>query len=161
MTTAALSVRRAGPEDLDALSALFDAYRVFYNQPSDVAAARRFLHERFTHLQSVLFLAELNDNQTPVGFTQLYPAFSSVSMQRTWILNDLYVYAEYRGLHAGKALLDAARSHALATGAKGLLLETGIANERAQRLYEQYGFRKEEGSLFYFLTVPSAPTSQS
>jgi len=32
-----------------------------------------------------------------MGFAQLYPSFSSVSMKRLWILNDLFVSSEARG----------------------------------------------------------------
>jgi hypothetical protein len=41
-----ITVRRAGASDLDLLVPLFDQYRHFYRQPSDVALARRFLLER-------------------------------------------------------------------------------------------------------------------
>ena len=35
-----LAITRAGPADLDALSVLFDGYRQFYGQPSDLPRAR-------------------------------------------------------------------------------------------------------------------------
>lgn len=149
----AYRIRRAGPEDLDALSPLFDAYRVFYEQPSDLPAARQFLQDRMEHLQSVIFLAELTETGTAIGFTQLYPTFSSVSMKRVWILNDLFVEKVYRGLQAGKALLDAARDFGLSTRAKGLQLETARTNTTAQRLYETYGYHREVDAYFYFLPL--------
>ena len=31
------------------------------------------------------------DGDNPIGFVQLYPSFSSVSMMRSWVLNDLFV----------------------------------------------------------------------
>ena len=36
------------------------------------------------------------DGDNYVGFIQLYPSFSTVSLKRQWILNDLYVKEEYR-----------------------------------------------------------------
>jgi len=68
---------------------LIDAYRQFYKQSSDVASAYEFLKERFSHGESVIFLAFEGDQA--LGFTQLYPSFSSVSMARVFILNDLFV----------------------------------------------------------------------
>ena len=56
-----------------------------------------------------------------IGFTQLYPSFSSLSLKSVWILNDLYVYEEYRKQGVGKMLLDAAKEFALKQIAKGLL----------------------------------------
>ena len=82
-------VRQAEIEDVDALVPLFDAYRQFYRQPPDLARARAFLAERFAHQESLVLLAE-QDGEA-IGFTQLYPLFSSVRTVRTWLLNDLFV----------------------------------------------------------------------
>ena len=71
-------VRQAALADLDLVAPLFDAYRQFYGRASDLAAATAFLRDRFGHGQSVIFLAL--DGAEPVGFTQLYPSFSSVSL---------------------------------------------------------------------------------
>ena len=83
-------LRQATIHDLDTLAPLFDAYRQFYGQPADCARARDFLRERFHHHESVLLLA-LDDAGGGIGFTQLYPLFSSVRMARTYLLNDLFV----------------------------------------------------------------------
>jgi hypothetical protein len=50
-------VKRAGPADVDAVAPLFDAYRQFYGQRSDLAAARAFLEERLRREESVIFFA--------------------------------------------------------------------------------------------------------
>jgi GNAT superfamily N-acetyltransferase len=84
-----------------------------------------------------------------VGFTQLYPSFSSVSMKRLWVLNDLFVAPEARASGAGHALLDRAERWADETGAKGLTLSTQITNLTAQRLYEACGWTKDDEFLHY------------
>ena len=139
------------PNEVGLVAPLFDQYRVFYRQPSDPALAQAFIAERVANRESVIFLA-LRDDE-PVGFTQLYPSFSSVSARRTWILNDLYVVPSCRGQGVGSALLERARAHALETGAKGLGLQTAVDNHNAQRLYEALGYRREEGFYSYFLAV--------
>lgn len=139
------------PNEVGLVAPLFDQYRVFYRQPSDPALAQAFIAERVANRESVIFLA-LQDGE-PVGFTQLYPSFSSVSARRTWILNDLYVVPSCRGQGVGSALLERARAHAQATGAKGLGLQTAVENLNAQRLYEALGYRREEGFYSYFLAV--------
>ena len=139
------------PNEVGLVAPLFDQYRVFYRQPSDPALAQAFIAERVANRESVIFLA-LQDGE-PVGFTQLYPSFSSVSARRTWILNDLYVVPSCRGQGVGSALLEQARAHAQATGAKGLGLQTAVDNLNAQRLYEALGYRREEGFYSYFLAV--------
>jgi GNAT superfamily N-acetyltransferase len=57
---------------------------------------------------STIFLAEENGNM--IGFTQLYPSFSSVSMKRIWILNDLFVAEVYRKQGVAKQLMDTAEA---------------------------------------------------
>lgn len=133
--------RRATLDDLPALVPLFDGYRVFYKQPSDPAGAEAFLRERLEQDEAVVFLAEA-DGQA-VGFTLLYPSFSSVRMASIWVLNDLFVSPDARRTGAGRALLDAAHEHARATGAIVVVLATGHANTTAQRLYEATGFEQD------------------
>ena len=148
---APMEIIRANAKDAETIAPLFDLYRQFYEQPPDLDGARRFIRERLKRDESVIFLAL--DAGRAVGFTQLYPLFSSVSMRRLWLLNDLYVAAEARKLGAGAALLERARAFALETGAKGLELETAADNFPARRLYEKTGWKKEEGFFHYSLIV--------
>lgn len=143
-------VRRAGIEDLGALAPLFDAYRMFYGQSSDLDGARRFLRARLENGESVMFLAE---GKAALGFTQLFPLFSSVRMQRLWLLNDLFVAAQARRGGVATALLRAAHAFAAASGARGVLLETGVENRNAQALYEKLGYRKNTSTWFYELAL--------
>ncbi|MCG9690005.1 GNAT family N-acetyltransferase, partial [Vibrio tubiashii] len=83
-----MEIVKARIEQLDVISPLFDAYRVFYGQESNLSVAREFIESRLNNNESVIFLA-LDDEGNGLGFTQLYPSFSSVSAARTWVLNDL------------------------------------------------------------------------
>ena len=141
-----VQVRRAGPEDLGSLIPLFDAYREFYELPSDPPAGERFLHDRFTRGESVVFLAE--ENGAVVGFTQLYPLFSSISLGRIYVLNDLFVTPSARRKGVGGALLEAARSWADSEGVHYLELSTAVDNP-AQRLYEAHGWLPDREFLHY------------
>jgi ribosomal protein S18 acetylase RimI-like enzyme len=145
----AIKIIRADLEHADRVAPLFDLYRQFYEQPADLEGARRFIRERLERRESVIFLALAGER--PVGFTQLYPSFSSVSMRRLWILNDLYVAAEARKLGAGEALIERARTFAVETGSKGLELATANNNFAARRLYEKTGRKKDQEFLHYFL----------
>jgi ribosomal protein S18 acetylase RimI-like enzyme len=143
-----VSIRKATINELDSLTELFDSYRVFYKQDSDTEAAKSFLKERLLNEDSVVFIAY--DESNPIGFVQLYPTFSSVSMKRSWVLNDLYVNASARKKGFGEKLIQKAIEFAEETGAKGLSLETGQDNVTAQRLYEKIGFKKESNYFYYF-----------
>src|SRR3954447_1985078 len=118
-----MSIQRATINELNFLTELFDFYRVFYHQESNLEGARDFLKERLENEDSVIFIAY--DEGNPVGFVQLYPTFSSVSMKRSWVLNDLYVHETARKKGFGEKLIKTAIDFAEDTGAKGLSLETG------------------------------------
>jgi ribosomal protein S18 acetylase RimI-like enzyme len=137
-----MDIITASTDDLETVTPLFDAYRVFYGQPSDQDAARVFLRERFSLRESVIFLAL--EGQRALGFTQLYPTFSSVSMQRLWILNDLFIVPEARGQRVGEKLIERTLQHARDTDAKGVMLETAHSNTSGQKLYERMGFERED-----------------
>lgn len=126
---------------------LFDAYRVYYGQSSDIEAARQFLEERIKLNESEIFIAYCDN--TPCGFTQLYPIFSSVTIERSYILNDLFVEEKYRKNGIGKKLLDAAKACAKNKGYKGLALETHPDNP-ARRLYEKEGWKIDDEFVHYF-----------
>jgi ribosomal protein S18 acetylase RimI-like enzyme len=145
-----LSIRRAGQDDLDALARLFDAYRQFYAQPPDLPRARAWLSERIARNESIVLLA--CNAAGPVGFTQLYPMFSSVRTARLWILNDLFVAAEGRRQGVARALLDAAARACREDGAAGLMLETGRDNAAARALYRAAGWH-EDATQWYSLDV--------
>ena len=150
---------RAKAEHMALLVPLFDAYRQFYHQTTDQEGAQNFLAQRFTEGSSVIFLAvtgEEKAKRVPCGFTQLYPTFSSVSMKRLWILNDLFVIPEARRQKVGRMLLERAQAFALETHAKGLTLQTAIDNHAAQALYESLGWRREEQFFSYNLSVDKA-----
>jgi GNAT superfamily N-acetyltransferase len=140
----------ADASHLDGLVPLFDGYRVFYGQPSEPDRCRRFLAERLEKRESVIYLAADGETYEPLGFVQLYPLFSSVSVQRLWIVNDLFVQPAVRQRGVAAALLERCRTLARETGAKGLQLETGTDNHPARRLYERTGFTRIDAA-FYFL----------
>ena len=147
-----ISIRQASVADLDAVAPLFDAYRQFYGKPSDPDLARAFLLERFAHDQSVIFLAQDRDGAA-VGFTQLYPSFSSVSAARIFILNDLFVAPAARRQGTASLLLRAARDFGRSAGAVRLILATAVTNESAQALYESEGWERERAFYVYNLLL--------
>ena len=148
-----MNIQRATLRELDQLVPLFDAYRVFYQQLSDRAAALDFLKARLQGAESVIFLA-LGGDGAALGFTQLYPLFSSVSMEPFYVLNDLYVDPTYRDQGVGTALLEHAQQFAEVQQQKGLALETAADNP-AQFLYERLGWEQNKGFLHYFWTRPN------
>lgn len=144
---------QATTDHIDDVALLFNCYRIFYEQESNYNAAKEFIKERFERQDSVIFLAT-KDNK-PVGYTQLFPSFSSVSMKRVWILNDLFVIPEVRNKGIAKALINGAKNYAIATKAIRIVLATEVTNIVAQKLYETMGYHKFDKFYHYILEIDS------
>jgi len=145
-------IKRATIGDVHDISELFNAYRVFYKQESDVGLAVKYLSERMEKDESIIFLARDEKGQA-LGFTQLYPTFSSLSACTTWVLNDLFVASTARRLGVGRKLMNVAREFVIESGANGIALETDQGNVNAQALYESLGYEKNRDHYFYFLDL--------
>ena len=96
-----------------------------------------------------MILLARDESAASVGFAQLYPTYSSVSMRKKFILNDLFVSPQARGKGVGAALLDHAKLVAKEYGAVGLALSTAVTNESAQHLYKSNGWELETDFLSF------------
>jgi len=147
-----MNIEQAQIQDLEELTHLFDGYRVFYRKDSNLEKAEIFLKQRLTIQDSVIYLAKNEDGQS-VGFTQLYPSFSSTRMKRLWILNDLYVRKDHRGKGISKLLIDQAKELCKDTKACGIMLETEKSNEIGNQLYPSVGFELETNNFYFWNTA--------
>lgn len=148
-----LDIRQATVKDLDVVVPLFDAYRQFYRHASDLERARQFLLDRFENKQSVIFLA-LEDH-TALGFTQLYPRFSSGALAPIVILNDLFVIPEARRHGVASKLLRKAAEYGRRVQAARLTLSTELTNTVAQSVYEALGWKRDITFCVYHLDLRS------
>jgi GNAT superfamily N-acetyltransferase len=132
-------IKQATISELDILTELFEAYRDFYKKNADYNTAKAFLKERIEKNESVIYLI-YNENKKAVGFTQLYPLFSSTRVKKIWLLNDLYVVPTERGKGFSKALIERAKQLAQETNACEIMLETAKTNDIGNQLYPSVGF---------------------
>lgn len=135
-------IERITLETVDRVVPLFDGYRQFYNQQEDKQAAQQFLEARISKEESIIFIAMIEGE--PAGFVQLYPTFSSIALQRAFILNDLYVDPRFRQQGIGKSLMENSFKYCEEKNAYFVALETAKDNFQAQKLYEQMGMSQEE-----------------
>lgn len=145
-----VTIKRIGADESDAVFELFNKYRIFYKQLSDIELAKRFISERLNNKESVIFVAFDEVSNKPVGFTQLYPKYSSMRAVKNWILNDLYVEADYRKQGIGNNLIKTAMDFAKSTQSKFVELSTQVENYTAQSLYEAIGFVKQEPETDFY-----------
>ncbi len=156
----AVKIIHASVENVNVIAPLFDRYRQFYGQESNLEGATRFLVERLTRQQSVVFFATEESASQPngLGFVQLYPSFSSVQMKPIWIINDLFVAKEARRLGVGRLLMGAAFNRAQSSGAARLVLSTAKHNVPAKSLYLSLGYRLDDDFEHLKLSLTCAGT---
>lgn len=143
-----MKIRKAETKDLEQLAKLFDGYRVFYQKDTDIESAKRFLADRMKNQDSVIYVCE-NEADKLVGFTQLYPLFSSTRMKKLWLLNDLFVDSNFRGKGLSVKLIEKAKELVRSSNACGMFLETGKDNVVGNKLYPRAGFTLNEAANYY------------
>ncbi len=148
-----MEIKRITIEQAELVTGLFNQYRVFYQQKPDLELAEKFISDRLEKNESVIFVALIRQDlqDIPVGFTQLYPKYSSVSAAKNWILNDLYVDYDHRKKGIGEQLIKAAMQFAKTERATYLQLETAQDNQTAKRLYQAIGFTLQEPDTNFLL----------
>ena len=154
-----VDVRPVTDDDVEAVVDLFRQYLRFYDQEASAAEVRAYLTARRDAGESVLLVAALDPEDGPapdatgaavasgpevVGFAQSYPTWSSVSLSRSWVLNDLFVSPGARGTGAGRALVQDICRRAKNDGAVRVSLATAWDNVSAQGLYESEGFVRDQ-----------------
>ena len=142
-----MNIREAKKSDLDQLSILFDAYRVFYGKESNIDISKNFLESRLSNKDSEVFICEFDN--ILIGFVQLYPLFSSTRVSKYWLLNDLFVDNKFRGKGYSKLLIDKAKELVKKSNARGMMLETEKSNKIGNNLYPKTGFKINNQSNFY------------
>ena len=147
-----MEIKKINSSEVDLVTELFDKYRVFYKQASDMELAHNFIRERLDKNESIIFVAIVQNNgkRIPIGFTQLYPKYSSVRTTQNWILNDLFVEKNYRKQGIGESLIRRAMEFARQSGSRFVELSTAVENFAAQRLYNNIGFKKQEPDSEFF-----------
>lgn len=148
-----MRIVQATLEHLDLLTPLFVKYREFYNAMPYPETSRSFLEKRLARKESVIYLALADKDEVLLGFCQLYPSFSSLTLKRVWILNDIYVCEEARRQLVADGLMQHAKKMARETNAIRLRVSTSIHNEVAQKVYESIGFREDRQFKNYTLEL--------
>lgn len=143
-----IKIIQASVDNLDELSKLFQSYRIFYKKTPDTEGEKAFLKDRIINQESVVYLAKSGDRF--IGFVQLYPVFSSVRMKKLWLLNDLFVDADYRKSGAAKLLIEKSKELAIETKSAGLMLQTAKDNITAQSVYNKTDFVRDEDFYTYY-----------
>ncbi|WP_339668645.1 GNAT family N-acetyltransferase [Dasania marina] len=147
-----LTVLKAGPKQLADAAHLFDLYRQFYRERSNIKLATDYLKSHIDNNSSTIFIAYTSDG-TAVGFTQLYRSYCSLAAAPIIVLYDLYVDSSARQLGVARILMNSAKAYAKECKAQRIDLETAVDNYPAQALYADLGYQKEEQYFKYSLEL--------
>lgn len=134
-------------EDLPEIVPLFKGYLQFYERNKSEEEIKIFLNKRLLSEESIILLAKKEGKV--IGFTQLYPSFSTLALKRCYVLNDLFVKENSRGMGAARALMEEAFAFCEQAGAKYISLETHPENTAAQKLYESIGMTRDDEFWHY------------
>ncbi|MDD0842987.1 GNAT family N-acetyltransferase [Pseudomonas sp. Gutcm_11s] len=148
-----MRIVQATLEHLDLLTPLFIKYREFYGELPFPDSSRKFLETRIKRKESIIYLAMADDEDKLLGYCQLFPSYSSLSLKRVWILNDIYVAEDARRMLVADRLLQTAKQMAKETNAVRMRVATSISNEVAQKTYESIGFREDTKFKNYILEL--------
>lgn len=136
------TVKKATLDDLNKVAPLYKEYLTFYHVDYSEKNPQKYLEERLSNNESVIYyIVDKDDNY--VGFTQLYPLFCSLEMNRTWLLYDLFVAESARSHGVAQLLLNQADELAKETDASFIMLSTAVDNLKAQNLYEKNDYEKD------------------
>lgn len=147
-------IRKATIQDLDQLTPLFDQYLIFYKKPSNYEKHKLYLKERIENNEAIIFIAFDDDiKEKAIGFTLIYPTFSSVLLSKILILNDLFVDSTIRNNGTGEKLILKTAELAKELDINLVRLRTAKSNVIAQGLYHKMGFIRDEYLYTYDLAV--------
>jgi GNAT superfamily N-acetyltransferase len=136
-------IRPPAPADREQLLALMDAYIVdFYGWPRPARERLEALVDLLAEGREGAQLVVQGEDRDLVGFATLYFTWSTLSVARIAILNDLYVSAAARGSGVAAALFQAARALARDRGCAEMEWQTAADNHRAQAFYAKMGGRR-------------------
>ncbi len=150
MTEHQIEIRKIAMFEYKEVAEIFNKYRVFYKQPSDIILAENYLKQRLANNEAHIFIAYSKKIAKPFGFTLMYPKFSSLAAKVNWLIGDMFVEEEFRRKGVGEKLLQAAINFAIEEKAVFVSLNTESDNYAARNLYEKFGFVKTGTTPGYF-----------
>ena len=144
------TIRRATIEDLPSLVEFavklirqhqaYDADRFTAFEPLADKYAE-FFSDQSENRQAAILVAKLENRIVGYAFLKIEEeSFLDVRTATVW-LHDIYLDEAARGQQIGARLLDAAVEAARDLGSGSMMLSVSPHNERARKIFQQYGFR--------------------
>ena len=138
-----VTIRRAGPGDLEALLVLGAEYCAADGHDFDVdTVAAGFTGLLDDDAHGIVLVADAGPPHHVDGYAVVTWGWSVEIGGLDVVLDELYVRTRGRGV--GTALIDAIERACRERGVKRIFLETERPNERARRLYARHGYHVDD-----------------
>lgn len=144
-------VKKLNEKYIAQLATVVDEYREFCGFKESHTETKIFFQKLLIENNAATFIA-VNADDKVMGFINLYPSYSTLSLKKIWILNDLGVSSNFRRLGVANALINQVIEFAKSSGAIRIELKTQKINLNAQKLYSEIGFEIDQNNIYY--TVP-------
>ena len=136
-----LKIIEVSQSNLEDLNEVFTLYQEFYNmsiERNNKESNIEFFEELLSNDKSAKqFLAYIWDDV--IWFVTIYYSFSSLSRQRIWIFNDLYIKEAFRWNWHWKELIAYTANYLKEKWINKMVWETAPDNHKAQKLYDSIG----------------------
>ena len=146
-----LKIIRANKNHIEGVSFLFNLYRQFYKYEKNLNNSQKYIHQRITNNESIIFICTKNDSI--LAFVQLYETFDSLNLDKKLILYDLYVLEKYRKLGIGRKLMNKSKDFAINNNFSRIELSTAKDNYNSQKLYESLDYIRDNEYYSYDLNI--------
>jgi GNAT superfamily N-acetyltransferase len=152
--TQAFEVRSARRDDFPAWKELWDGYNAFYGRSGDTAlpldVTRTTWSRFFDEYEPVHALVAENSGEL-LGLTHFLYHRSTIQVNATCYLQDLFTTESARGRGVGRALIEAVYRRARAAGAGRVYWQTHESNTVAMQLYDKVA--QKSGFVVYRHTL--------
>ena len=133
-----VTIRRAGPDDLDVLVELHRAFCDADTHPFDIGRARAAFAPLLTDdSRGVVWVVD-----APQAYAVLTWGWSIEAGGPEAVLDEIFVTERERGV--GAALIEHVVDDGRRRGLTRIFLETEARNDRVRRFYERHGFRADD-----------------
>jgi GNAT superfamily N-acetyltransferase len=148
--SAAVHVRFVTADDYAEWLPLWEGYNRFYGRFGATAlpdSVTQVTWARFFDAYEPMFAMVADDGTRLVGLVHYLWHRSTISIEPTCYLQDLFTAEAARGRGVGRALIEAVYEQARLAGVVNVYWRTHATNATARRLYDQVA--EESGSLVY------------
>lgn len=149
-------IRPVDRNDYEAWLPLWDGYNAFYGRAGETALPENITRQTWTRFLDDrepvdALVAELDGKIVGLAHTIIHR--STTRLADVCYLQDLFTAPEARGQGVARALIDAAKQRAAASGCNRLYWQTHQTNQTARALYDKVA--EHQGFIVYGSDVPA------